>query len=111
MFIKINAALIVCFFISCQCFSQRKILIDEGWRFHRGDIENAQQVNFKDNDWRDVDLPHDWSIEDLPGTNSPFDPDAINGVGVGFTVGGIGWYRKTFTLPANEPARQNKKIF
>jgi len=107
MFTKINAVLIVCFFISCHCLSQRKILIDEGWRFHRGDIENAQQVNFKDNDWRAIDLPHDWSIEDLPGTNSPFDPDAINGVGVGFTIGGIGWYRKTFTLPVNQG---NKKI-
>ncbi|MEO8820955.1 MAG: DUF4982 domain-containing protein [Ginsengibacter sp.] len=111
---KKNSFLIVCFLISFQCFSQRKILIDEGWRFHRGDIANAEQANFKDNSWRDIDLPHDWSIEDLSGTNSPFNPDAINGVSVGFTTGGIRWYRKTFTLPVNQPAyrtgRQNKRI-
>src|SRR6185312_7904212 len=99
MFMKKNSFLIICFLFSFQCFSQRKVLIDEGWRFHRGDITNAEQANFKDNSWRNIDLPHDWSIEDLPGTQSPFSPDAINGVSVGFTTGGIGWYRKTFTLP------------
>jgi len=101
------AVLIICFSFIHIAFSQRKILFDEGWRFHRGDIANAEQTSFKDNSWRDIDLPHDWSIEDLPGTNSPFNPDAINGVSVGFTTGGIGWYRKTFTLPVNQ---QNKRI-
>ena len=95
-------------FVSTKVFSQNSIkLFDEGWRFHRGDVANAGQASFKDNSWRDIDLPHDWSIEDLPGTNSPFTPDAINGVSVGFTTGGIGWYRKNFTLPVNQ---QNKRI-
>src|SRR5205085_10899634 len=58
--------------------------------------------------WRTVQLPHDWSIEDLPGTNSPFSPDAVNGESVGFTTGGIGWYRKTFTIPASD---QNKVVY
>jgi beta-galactosidase len=88
-------------------FSQRTILFDDNWKFHRGDTINAEQINFSDENWRKVDLPHDWSIEDLPGTNSPFSPDAINAVSVGFTTGGIGWYRKTFTLPLN---RENKKV-
>ena len=101
------AVLIICFSFIHIAFSQRKILFDEGWRFHRGDVANAGQASFKDNSWRDIDLPHDWSIEDLPGTNSPFNPDAINGVSVGFTTGGIGWYRKNFTLPVNQ---QNKRI-
>ncbi len=104
---KKNSFLFICLLISFQCFAQRKILFDEGWRFHRGDIVNAEQRNFNDNDWRNIDLPHDWSIEDLRGTKSPFNPDAINGVSVGFTTGGIGWYRKTFTLPVNQ---QNKRI-
>lgn len=104
---KKNSFLIICFLVSFQCFAQRKILFDEGWRFHRGDIASAEQVNFNDNSWRNIDLPHDWSIEDLPGTQSPFNPNAINGVSVGFTTGGIGWYRKTFALPVNQ---QNKRI-
>jgi beta-galactosidase len=88
-------------------FSQRTILFDDNWKFHRGDTTSAEQINFDDDNWRKVDLPHDWSIEDLPGTTSPFNPDVINGVSVGFTTGGIGWYRKTFTLPLN---RKNKKV-
>ncbi len=47
-----------------------------------------------------IDLPHDWSIEDLPGTNSPFNINAISQVNGGFTTGGTGWYRKSFTVPA-----------
>ena len=48
--------------------------------------------------WRKVDLPHDWSIEDLPGTSSPFNPNAISQVNGGFTTGGTAWYRKSFTF-------------
>ena len=99
LFMKKQSLLLVCLILSFQCFSQRKVLFDDGWRFHRGDIDNASQINYNDENWRAIDLPHDWSIEDLPGTQSPFNPDAINGVSVGFTTGGIGWYRKTFTLP------------
>jgi len=32
---------------------------------------------YDDSKWRNIDLPHDWGIEDLPGTQSPFDPTAI----------------------------------
>ena len=50
----------------------------------------------------EVDLPHDWSIEDFPGTDSPFDTDAISQVSGGFTTGGTGWYRKTFIFLKNQ---------
>ena len=93
--------------LTYPCFSQKNILFDEGWRFHRGDMQNAESINFNDNNWRQIDLPHDWSIEDLPGTSSPFNPDVINGISVGFTTGGTGWYRKTFTLSS---AQKNKKL-
>ncbi|HTE10774.1 MAG TPA: glycoside hydrolase family 2 TIM barrel-domain containing protein [Chitinophagaceae bacterium] len=84
------------------------ILFDNDWRFHRGDIENGEKENIQDTSWRLLQLPHDWSIEDLPNTNSPFSPDALNGVSIGFTTGGAGWYRKTFEL---SPQKKNKKIF
>lgn len=89
-----------------QAFSQRNILFDDNWKFYRGDIAGAEQKNFNDNNWRSIDLPHDWSIEDLPGTNSPFDSNAVNGVSVGFTTGGIGWYRKTFTLSSSQKDKE-----
>jgi beta-galactosidase len=101
--IALAFSLMVCLY----SFSQRTILFDDNWKFNRGDTTSAEQLNFNDENWRNVDLPHDWSIEDLPGTNSPFCPDAVNGVSIGFTTGGIGWYRKTFTLPLKS---KNKKV-
>ena len=73
-------------------------LFDFDWRFHRGGAQGAEAVDFDDSGWRKLDLPHDWSIEDLPGSKSPFDPNAISQVSGGFTTGGTGWYRKTLTI-------------
>ncbi|HWC74089.1 MAG TPA: glycoside hydrolase family 2 TIM barrel-domain containing protein, partial [Gemmatimonadales bacterium] len=74
---------------------------DSGWRFHLGDIPGgaAQQPAFADAGWRKLDLPHDWSIE---GTFSEQNPAGVAG---GALPGGIGWYRKTFTLPAGDTAK------
>jgi len=41
-------------------------LFDNGWRFHKGDVPEAADVRFDDTSWQTVNLPHDWSIEDLP---------------------------------------------
>ncbi len=104
---QITAA-IIGILLTYTCVSQQNVLFDAGWRFHRGDIQKAEKVDFDDTKWRAIDLPHDWSIEDLPGTQSPFNPDVINGVSIGFTTGGTGWYRKTFMLPT---VQKNKKIY
>ncbi len=89
--------------ISLSCSAQqgfeRNNLFDFNWKFHRGGALGAESPGFDDSKWRKLDLPHDWSIEDLPGTNSPFNIDAISQVNGGFTTGGTGWYRKTFTVP------------
>jgi beta-galactosidase len=87
--------------------SPRVALFDFDWRFLRGGAQGAEAPDFDDAKWRKVDLPHDWSIEDLPGTASPFDPYAISQVNGGFTVGGTGGYRKTFNV-GNE--QQGKRI-
>ena len=39
---------------------------DTGWRFLRADAPGADVPGFSDSAWRTLDLPHDWSIEDLP---------------------------------------------
>ncbi|MGH7967982.1 MAG: sugar-binding domain-containing protein, partial [Limisphaerales bacterium] len=85
---------------------RQEMLFDPGWRFHRGGAQGAEASFFDDRGWRAVDLPHDWSVEDLPGAGSPFDQDAISQVNGGFTAGGTGWYRKAFTLPAGEEGRR-----
>jgi hypothetical protein len=71
-------------------------LFDSNWSFHLGDEPNAQSPDFDDHEWRKLDLPHDWSIE------QPFDEKLATGTG--FLPGGIGWYRKSFTL-ASTPGR------
>jgi beta-galactosidase len=85
---------------------RQTILFDAGWKFHRGGAQSAERPGFDDASWRPLDLPHDWSIEDLPGATSPFDPNAIGQVSSGFTTGGTGWYRKTFVVPETHKARR-----
>jgi len=77
-----------------------RLRFDSGWRFHLGDVEGAEQPGFADTSWRELDLPHDWSIE------NPFDKSSPSGVGGGALAGGIGWYRKTFTLPPGAAGKQ-----
>lgn len=77
------------------------ILFDFDWTFQRGEVEGAQQPDFDDASWRVLDLPHDWSIEDIPGTESPLDSAAVGGIDMGYFRGGTGWYRKTFDLPSD----------
>lgn len=91
---------------SAQSESKHTNLFDFNWRFHRGGALGAEVPAFDDSKWRIVDIPHDWSIEDLPGTSSPFNADAISQVNGGFTTGGTGWYRKTFTIPDGLKGKQ-----
>ena len=76
-----------------------KILLDENWKFNLGDPDGAEAPGYNDSSWRILDLPHDWSIEDILGTDSPIDSSAIGGISTGYFVGGTGWYRKEFELP------------
>jgi beta-galactosidase len=50
--------------------SRQELSFDEGWRFHRGDLDGAQAPSFDDAGWRELDIPHDWRIEDLPYAQS-----------------------------------------
>ena len=53
---------------------------DTGWRFFRVDTPGAEDPAFDDSDWRVLDLPHDWSIEDLPPLeDSVTEVDAVTG--------------------------------
>ncbi|HEY8930710.1 MAG TPA: glycoside hydrolase family 2 TIM barrel-domain containing protein [Mucilaginibacter sp.] len=83
------------------------VLFDDNWSFFKGGALSAENESYDDSKWRKVDLPHDWSIEDLPGKSSPFTRDAISQVGGGFTIGGTAWYRKSFGIPA---AQKGKRI-
>jgi beta-galactosidase len=81
----------------------RTTSFDMGWRFIKDNPKGAETPGFNDSAWRTLDLPHDWSIEDLPnqdGVNviGPFSKESIGKMGTGYTVGGTAWYRKSFTV-------------
>ena len=69
------------------------VSFNNDWRFHLGDVANGQSPTLDDSQWRLLNLPHDWSIE------GQFSPQNPAGTGGGALPGGVGWYRKTFTLP------------
>jgi beta-galactosidase len=73
-----------------------------GWRFHFGDIADGQGLGLSDANWRTLNLPHDWSIEGEFSEKNPATP------GGGALPGGVGWYRKTFTVSA---ADREKTVF
>jgi beta-galactosidase len=76
---------------------------DQGWRFIKANPKGAEKPSFDDSSWRTLDLPHDWSIEDLPNQikdsiSGPFSKASFSKMGMGYTVGGTAWYRKTFII-------------
>jgi beta-galactosidase len=89
---------------------KRSILFDKDWHFHLGDDAMAKLPQYDDSKWRVLDLPHDWSIEPLQNqlkdsVVGPFSRKSIGGPDVGQTLGGIAWYRKSFTV---KPGNENK---
>jgi beta-galactosidase len=77
-------------------------LFDSSWKFFKGDIVNGEREDINDAAWRTVELPHDWSIEDLPNQSDsvigPFSRKSIGRTATGNTVGGTGWYRRHFQV-------------
>jgi beta-galactosidase len=72
-------------------------------KFVKDSTLSAEGESFDDSGWRLLDLPHDWSIEDLPDEESaggigPFSRLSPGGFSTGHTLGGVGWYRKRFTM-------------
>lgn len=104
---------------------REQLSLDENWRFHLGDIPlnsfpggqgivlygpnftdsgakaghtwGAAARGFNDQNWRLVNLPHDWAVE------QPFDPKAEKQQG--YRPRGIGWYRRTFKLDPSDRGR------
>ena len=71
-----------------------------GWRFKLDSMNQFYQPSLDDSGWRSLDLPHDWSIEGSFSADNPATP------GGGALPGGIGWYRKSFTMPVENREQQ-----
>ncbi len=76
---------------------------DFGWKFFKGDPGSAEKPDYDDSVWRNVNLPHDWSIE------GPF--DRVNPSCQAYLLGGIGWYRKSFRISEKERGRNVSILF
>jgi len=86
----------LCFFsmmAAAQGFGEQQ-LFNDGWRFHLGDIQYGGREYMDISSWEKVTLPHDWTVLQ---TASP-----QYAACTGFLPGGIGWYRKDFTVPADK---------
>jgi len=99
---------------------RERVSLDFSWRFHLGDVpfpapvtheesylhgfsktgafQGAARMDFDDSSWRAVDLPHDWVVE------GGFSPSA--NMNHGYLPAGVGWYRKTFDVPAADEGRR-----
>ena len=95
----IKKTIIFLFFWVLGCVSlqaRERLCLDEGWLFTLSNDSKMSQTDYDDSQWRRLNLPHDWAIEGDFSANNP------SGAGGGALPGGIGWYRKHFTLSADE---------
>lgn len=105
---------------------RERLLFDFGWKFTMGNgndpnrdqrfgytqEEFARAGNFKmalpnydDASWRTLDLPHDWAIE-LPFVNDVRLKDhGYKPIGRRYPENSVGWYRRKFTVPAEDRGR------
>ena len=72
---------------------------DKGWRFLLADSVQMAKADYDDSWWRRLDVPHDWAREGDFYAGNP------SGAGGGALPGGIGWYRKHFTLSRYDSVR------
>jgi beta-galactosidase len=108
---------------------RERLLLDFGWRFHFGHANDPAQdfgfgsgrtgnfqktgsflpagnIAFDDNEWRPVDLPHDWAIE-LPFQNDPaLSSKGYYPLGRAYPATSVGWYRRVFELPASDAGKR-----
>ena len=94
------------------------MLFDSNWKFHLGDdwpgalkLDKAGTSsgpagkNFSDDSWRTVNLPHDWAVE-LPFDRNADGSNGFHPVGPGFPQNSVGWYRRSFDLPAEDSGKR-----
>jgi beta-galactosidase len=87
---------IITLFASCNKTTQKEnqeILFDENWKFALNEQPGAENPDYDDSEWRNINIPHDFSIE------QPFNKNHKTDASGGYAYSGIGWYRKGFDIP------------
>ena len=75
-----------------QAEARKRLNFDGDWRFLLGDSAQMAKAEYNDSWWRKLDVPHDWAIE---GDFQVGNPSGATG---GALPGGVGWYRKHFSI-------------
>lgn len=113
-----------------KTFAQKKISLDEDWRFHFGNSADVSKdfdygktallhksnvyattiVNpkFVDTSWKKINVPHDWVVE-LPFVKSEqveMDSHGYKPVGGAYPETSIGWYRKHFSVDKKDDGKR-----
>ena len=93
---------VAAFFSHLNAQTRTKENFDDDWKFILDSVNAYNSPDVNDASWRTLNLPHDWSIE------MPFDSTSPTGTSGGALRGGLGWYRKTFSLPESS---KDKNVF
>lgn len=105
------------------------ISIDKGWQFALGNAADKTKdfgfateyftywakaasihnkgpyaLEFDAKGWQQVDLPHDWVV-DLPFDKNASHSHGYKQIGFNYPANSVGWYRKTFTIPAEDEGK------
>ena len=89
---RLSSLFLVIMAIACGATARERINFDKGWRFALADSVQMSALDYNDSKWHTLNVPHDWAIE------GDFSASAPSGNSGGALPGGIGWYRKTFTV-------------
>ena len=98
---KILSILLLSFSVT-TVFAQYQLRLRENfdfdWKFSLSDDIEYANLDYADALWEDVQLPHDWNIKQMF--------DFKQGGSVAYLPDGIGWYRKTFRVPASSKGKK-----
>ena len=89
---RLSTLFLVIMAIACGATARERINFDKGWRFALADSVQMSALDYNDSKWHTLNVPHDWAIE------GDFSASAPSGNSGGALPGGIGWYRKTYTV-------------
>ncbi|MGB7769060.1 MAG: beta-galactosidase GalA [Verrucomicrobiia bacterium] len=72
---------------------------------HAGENVSYVTNGFNDSTWRQLNLPHDWVVEQPFSSGAAMDHGYKAGFSGGTSTNTIAWYRHTFTLPAGDAGK------
>lgn len=116
---------LILFITSCSTNTDQTrsvTLLDTDWKFINQEVANGANLEINTENWESVSVPHDWAIKgpfdkevDKQSVRVTQDMDKVAKERTGRTGAlphiGIGWYRKTFTLPEFEKGKKALLVF